>query len=59
MLQASNPISILLDMIFAMINIALTIVFGYLGTIATYALIALLLFGITLGILALVRNLRR
>ena len=59
MLQASNPISILLDMIFAMINIALTIVFGYLGTVATYALIALMLFGLTFGIIALIRGLRR
>jgi hypothetical protein len=53
---ASNPISVLLDAIFALINIALSVVFSYLGTIGLFAVAGLAVLGVLLGVIALLRR---
>jgi len=58
MLESSNPVSIILDAIFAILNVALAVVFGYLGTITTYALGALVAVGIIFAAIAGVRAFR-
>ncbi|HMN36933.1 MAG TPA: hypothetical protein PKD49_04365 [Hyphomicrobium sp.] len=57
MLESSNPVSVILDAIFAIVNVALAVVFGYLGTIMTYALGALVAVGLALALVAGVRAL--
>lgn len=52
MIDSSNPISIILKFIFAILNVALAIVFGYLGTVMTYVLGLLLLAGVLFLIVA-------
>ncbi|MEZ5898324.1 MAG: hypothetical protein R3D51_02415 [Hyphomicrobiaceae bacterium] len=59
MLVSSNPISVFIDAIFAIVNVALTVVFGYLGTIATYALVAALVAVALFAVIAGLRTLRR
>lgn len=56
---ASNPISVLLDAIFALINIALSVVFSYLGTIGMFAVAGLAVLGALLGVMALLRRTSR
>ncbi|MBL8883926.1 MAG: hypothetical protein JNL45_12840 [Hyphomicrobium sp.] len=58
MLESSNPVSIILDAIFAILNVALAVVFGYLGTITTYALGALVAVGIIFAVIAGARAFR-
>lgn len=56
---ASNPISVLLDAIFALINIALSVVFSYLGTIGLFVVAGLAVLGALLGVIALLRRVSR
>lgn len=58
MLESSNPVSIILDAIFAIVNVALAVVFGYLGTITAYAVGALVAVGMIFAVLAGVRAVR-
>ncbi len=58
MLESSNPVSMILDAIFAIVNVALAVVFGFLGTITTYALGALVVVGVIFAVIAGVRALR-
>lgn len=59
MLAASNPISVLLDAIFALINIALSVVFSYLGTIGIFAVAGLAGLAAVFAIIALLRRVSR
>ena len=52
---ATNPISVLFDAIFAILNIALSVVFGYLGTIGAFAVAAIVVLGALLGVITLLR----
>ncbi len=58
MLESSNPVSIILDAIFAIVNVALAVVFGYLGTITSYVLGALAAVGVIFAVIAGVRAFR-
>ena len=57
--QSSNIVTVVLDALFAMINIALSIVFSYLSTLATFALAGLVAIAALFGVFTLVRALRR
>ena len=58
MLESSNPVSMILDAIFAIVNVALAVVFGYLGTITAYAVGALVVVGVIFAVIAGVRAFR-
>ena len=58
MLESSNPVSMILDAIFAIVNVALAVVFGYLGTITAYAVGALVVVGVIFAVIAGVRAVR-
>ncbi len=58
MLESSNPVSVILDAIFAIVNVALAVVFAYLGTITTYAIGALVAVGVIFAVIAGVRAVR-
>lgn len=56
---ATNPISVLLEAIFAIVNVALSVVLGYLGTIGLFAFTALLAAAALVGVAIVVRAVRR
>ncbi len=58
MLESSNPVSMILDAIFAIVNVALAVVFGYLGTITSYAVGALVAVGVIVAAIVGVRAVR-
>jgi hypothetical protein len=48
-----------LDALFAVINIALSVIFSYVGALAMFGIATLALFAAGFGLIALVRSLRR
>lgn len=56
---ASNPITVLLEAIFAMINIAISIVLGYVGTIGMFAMAGIVVVLAIAGLFSLLRTARR
>lgn len=56
---SSNILTVILDALFAIINIALSVILSYIGTLAIAAAAVLALFAAGFGLFALVRGLRR
>lgn len=56
---ASNILTVILDALFAIINIALSVILSYVGTLAMAAIAVLVLFAAGFGLFALLRGLRR
>ena len=56
---ASNILTVILDALFAIINIAVSVILSYVGTLAMAASSVLALFAAAFGLFALFRGLRR
>lgn len=57
--NASNILTVILDALFAIINIALSVILSYVGTLAMAAGAVLALFAAGFGLFAVVRAVRR
>jgi hypothetical protein len=57
--HSSNILTVILDALFAVINIALSVIFSYVGALAMFGIATLALFAAGFGLIALVRSLRR
>lgn len=55
---ASDLITVLLEAIFALVEIGLSIIFSYLGTLGLLGLVALFMLAAVMGAMAIVRYLR-
>lgn len=56
---SSKILTVILDALFAIINIAVSVILSYVGTLAMAAAAVLALFAAGFGLVALVRGLRR
>ena len=56
---SSNILTVILDALFAIINIALTVILSYVGSLVMAGAAVLALFAAGFGLFALVRGLRR